>query len=164
MATLYTYLLLLLCFGSSPDFDRNATASNLLAGGSEPIGYHELMQKSTKPKLFIFYSSEHCAPCLEQLEALLLETDHWSSDHQLVFVDSWTLGAAKKTQNPTEARAFYDEHLQHGDSVFLLDPDDRLLAGFQKRYRSPNALPFFGITDTKGTLIATAEKVENLAL
>ena len=159
MRTLFLLVLITLFIGEETESKKTLFNSQLLENGKSNISYPELIMRDNKSKMFIFYSSQHCGPCLEQLALVKNSLGDLNMKYQLIFVDSWTLGAAKKHQSEKYALDFYNSYLRTDNTLFVLDPNDALLYDFQKMEPHKYSLPFVAITDSKGSVKETSSMI-----
>ncbi|MCK0189681.1 hypothetical protein [Arenibacter sp. F20364] len=124
--------------------------STVLVDGVEETTFGKVTLATEKPKMILFYSSQNCGPCLEQIANMKPHLRELDKKYQLIFIDGWTIGKAKKHQSRQFAFDFYKEHLKTNTSHFLLDPEDELLASFQEKESLKGALPFFVVQDKVG--------------
>lgn len=124
--------------------------TTVLVDGVEETTFNKVASATEKPKMILFYSSQNCGPCIEQIENLKPHLTELDNKYQLIFVDSWTIGKAKKHQSIQVASSFYLEHLKTNTSQFILDPEDELLATYQEKESLKGALPFLVVQDIEG--------------
>lgn len=140
----------------------------VLVNGDAKTSFNQIASATDKPKMMLFYSSQNCAPCIRQLEDLKANLDYLDNNYQLIFIDSWTLGKAKKGQEAKIAQEFYQSNLQTDHSTFLLDLEDQLLLSYQTGQEYKYALPFAVIQDQKGNEVTSTynlmEVVDNQSL
>lgn len=162
MRALLLITITLLLTGNSSGVKTNISSSNLLVNGTKKIDFNELIELNDKPKMFIFYSSQHCGPCLKQLNLIEASLDDLDKKFQLVFVDSWTLGLAKKHQTKEYALDFYNSKLKTKNSMFILDSEDKLLHDFQKEKPLKYSLPFLGVINAEQELLKTSSNFQSI--
>ncbi|PXX31217.1 hypothetical protein [Arenibacter sp. ARW7G5Y1] len=150
MKTLIYILGLLLLTISGNKTKSTSFNSTVLVDGVEETTFDKVASATEKPKMILFYSSENCGPCLEQIANMKPHLSELDKKYQLIFIDSWTIGKAKKHQSRQFAFGFYKEHLKTNTSHFLLDPEDELLASFQEKESLKGALPFLVVQDNVG--------------
>lgn len=139
---------MILLLSSMGEKTEQGITSKVLLDGSVETTFKEVVENYSKPALVLFYSSQNCAPCLQQLQYIKANITELEKEYQLVFVDSWTMGKAKNKQNDTKALKFYQQHLKTENSIFLLDPQDELLATYQKGSNYKYALPYMVVQDS----------------
>ncbi|MCL6265054.1 hypothetical protein [Flagellimonas myxillae] len=150
MRTLFTIIgFLLLNASITPKMD-SIPVREVLVDGNVATNFNQIPNDNGKPKMVVFYSSQHCGPCLDQLESLQDSIAVLETNYQLVFVDSWTLGKAKHQQDSQYAINFYENSLKTEHSIFLLDPEDKLLLDFQQKETLQYGLPYMAVQNAGG--------------
>jgi len=160
MKIVYAIITLLLITTSSNESKENLNTIEVLKDGNDAVAFNELIETTKKKKMVVFYSSQHCAPCLEQLKTVQENKEELDKNYQLIFVDSWTIGKAKKHQTKEKALMFYNENLATKNSVFLLDSDDKLLASYQENEKLAYALPYLVTQDNDGSILDETFKLK----
>lgn len=155
MRTLITLIGLGTLLLINPSKANNFSKVDVLVNGDAKTSFDQIASATNKPKMVLFYSSQNCAPCIKQLEDLKANLDHLDNNYQLIFIDSWTLGKAKKGQETKIAQEFYQSNLQTDHSTLLLDPEDQLLLSYQTGQEYKYALPFMVIHDQKGNEVSS---------
>ncbi len=160
MRTLFTLIGFLLLNASSTSTMNTTAGPKVLVDGLMPSHFNQATENTGKSNLVIFYSSQHCGPCLEQLKSIENSLAALDVTYQLVFVDSWTLGKAGHQQDAQYAINFYETSLKTKNSIFLLDPNDSLLMDFQKNQTLKLGLPFIAIAKNSNEVIHTSYNLE----
>lgn len=153
MRIIIAFAALLLISGNENVTDDIFSKSMVLMNATIASTFSDVVSLTEKPKMVVFYSSENCGPCLKQLEIMKPYLKELDNNYQIVFVDSWTIGMSKKYQSEQKALEFYKKNLKTNSSIFLLDPEDALLATYQENETLKNALPYLVIQDPNGNEI-----------